>query len=375
MKLFPFLLASFLVAALLIVPVYGWMQADHPPATPQSVIEPSLVNTALISLTAPVLDPGGNQNHSPMTAPVAALPFTEPLTKAVPPLAAPTHGGKMSRPRLKPSTPFAPIMAAGMDALPGLHLPGIPLKTALPPASRAFPTRLQTVPILSRAVSTETVAYLAAHEIRYPSKSIPYVALTFDCESGVENTRQILKTLRQEDSGKAPIRITFFLMGQYALKYPDIVREIVADGHELGNHSFDHPKFTTLTQVTVTQQISYTEAAINLALGYPLSMRYFRFPYGLREAEHLTQIAELGYQSVLWNLDPRGWEKDRTAEDVVEYMRQTVRPGGIVVMHCACWNDVNALPEIIRIVHDKGLQVGTISDLVNYQATVSGMTP
>lgn len=370
MKLFPFSLASFLVVVLLIVPVYGWMQADQSPAAPQSVTEPSSANLASMPLVVPAFESDDSQNHLPTTAPVAA-----PQAEAIPQTVAPTYGRQMSRSRPEPYAPPTPVLSAGKDSLLSLSLPGISLKTILPPASSAFPAWLKTVPIIARSVSTETVAYLAEHEIRYPSQSIPYVALTFDCELGVESTRQILKTLRQEDSGAAPIRITFFLMGQYALKYPDIVREIVADGHELGNHSFDHPKFTTLTQVTVTQQISYTEAAINLALGYPLSMHYFRFPYGLREAEHLTQIAELGYQSVLWNLDPRGWEEGKTAEDVVEYMRQTVRPGGIVVMHCGCWNDVNALPEIIRIVHDQGLEVGTISDIVNYTATVSGMVP
>ncbi|MBN1934974.1 MAG: polysaccharide deacetylase family protein [Anaerolineae bacterium] len=374
MKLSPLPLASLLVAALLILPAYGWTRVDQALAAApqsafksQSALEPQFAlerrseHEESPQLAVPVFESGNGQNHSPMAASAAAL-----LVEEGSPPTSPADSEQMSRPRPRPSAPHAPVLAVGLNAASELKLPGVMLKTILPPASSAFPARLKTVPIVARSPSTETVAYLAEHEIRYPSQSIPYVALTFDCELGVESTRQILQTLRQEGDSEGPIRITFFIMGQYALKYPDVVREIVADGHELGNHSFDHPKFTSLTQVTATQQISYTEAAINLALGKPVSMRYFRFPYGLREMEHLTQIAELGYQSVFWNLDPRGWEEGKTTQDVVEYVRQTVRPGGIVVMHCGCWNDVNALPEIIRIVRDKGLKMGTISDIRNY---------
>jgi peptidoglycan/xylan/chitin deacetylase (PgdA/CDA1 family) len=232
-----------------------------------------------------------------------------------------------------------------------------------PPVSNQFPRVLQDTPIAARIQSSETIDYLAQHEIRYPERTNPYVALTFDCEMGTDSTRQILETLRQKDGREPPIRATFFIMGQYAYVYPDIIREIAADGHELGNHSYRHFRFTDLAPITATNEIVYTEAAVSWALGEHTPMRYFRFPYGEREQANLEHLALLGYQSVHWNLDPRGWESRKSQEDVVEYIRKTIRPGGIVVMHCGCWNDVNALPEIIRIVREAGLIPGTISDI------------
>ena len=111
--------------------------------------------------------------------------------------------------------------------------------------------------------------------------------------------------MRQKESGEPPIQTTFFIMGQYAYVYPDIVRKIAADGHEFGNHSYHHFRFTDLTKITATNKILYTEAAINWALGEHMPMRYFRFPYGERDQMHLEHIASWGYQSAHWNLDPR----------------------------------------------------------------------
>lgn len=231
-----------------------------------------------------------------------------------------------------------------------------------PPVWQEYPTLLDSVPVSMPTYAPETVEYLAGHEVRYGDRSGSYVALTFDCESGPSSTVHILNTLRDQDA-----RATFFLLGKFAFLHPEIVRQMVAGGNELGNHSFFHPLFTESTSITVTQELTYTQAAVNWALGQPLPMRYVRFPYGGRNDALRTHAATLGYQSAFWDIDPRGWEPDKGQQDVVDHVRRTAHAGGIVIMHCGCWDDAYALAGVIQAIRERGLLPGTLSDVLSPQ--------
>ena len=225
-----------------------------------------------------------------------------------------------------------------------------------PPPMMEYPAFLRDVEIAPRTYTTETVTYLAQHEIRYGDRQKPTIALTFDCEAGTFSTRKIIQTLREKQ-----VKATFFILGKYVYMFPDIVREIAADGHEFGNHSFFHPLYANITPITATQEITYTEAVLDWAVGKHIPMRYFRFPYGRSNDDLRNLVAELGYQSAFWDLDPRGWEPHVTAADVVAYIRSTAHNGGIVIMHCGCWDDANALAEVIDAIRAKGIEPGTLS--------------
>ncbi len=241
--------------------------------------------------------------------------------------------------------------------LPRAKQQPVALIKPLPPME--YPAVLDDVPIRERAYSDETIAYLAGHEIRGGDSKKPIMALTFDCEAGTYSTRAILETLREKE-----VRSTFFILGRYAYMFPDIIREIAADGHELGSHSFFHPLFTGITPITATQEITYAEAVLDWIIGKPTPMRYFRFPYGGRNDSLRLLAATWGYQSAFWNLDPRGWDPEVSTEDVVAYIRNTARNGGIVIMHCGCWDDAHALAEVIDLIREKGIELGTLSDVL-----------
>lgn len=231
--------------------------------------------------------------------------------------------------------------------------------TIKPPPSMVYPDALKAVPIAPRTYSEETVNYLARHEIVHGDRQKPLVALTFDCESGTNSTRQILQTLRENQ-----VHTTFFILGKYAYMYPDLIREMVADGHELGNHSFFHPLFYDITTITATLEITFTEAAIDWAVGTHVPMRYFRLPYGGRSSFWIQFIAEWGYQSAFWGPDPKGWEAWKTPEDVIAYFQNTARSGDIFIMHCSAWNDVRALDQIICNLREKGLEPVTLTEML-----------
>jgi peptidoglycan/xylan/chitin deacetylase (PgdA/CDA1 family) len=237
--------------------------------------------------------------------------------------------------------------------------PPRPNSKITPPVWTQYPGLLQDWPLDTHSYPTETITYLAEHEVHYGDRQSAYLALTFDCENETGATRKILETLRNENT-----HATFFLTGRYAYMWPELARQIVEDGHEIGNHSFFHPLFTSISPLTATLEITYTEAAIARAVGSEVPMRFFRFPYAGRNNATRVHVAALGYQSAFWDLDTRGWEPGKTPEDVVAYMRRTAHSGGIVIMHCHSWNDAYALVGVIRAIRDKGLTPGTLSDVL-----------
>jgi peptidoglycan-N-acetylmuramic acid deacetylase len=236
-----------------------------------------------------------------------------------------------------------------------------PMKWEIKPLlKQAYPAEVKSIPFVPREYATETVAYLAEHEILHGDRQRPYVALTFDCEAGSGSMQKILDVLCAQQT-----HATFFVLGKYAYLYPDMVRQIATDGHEIGNHSFFHPLFTAITPTVATQEITYTEAAIDWAVGQHVPMRYIRFPYGGRNYANRLHAAALGYQSAFWNIDPRGWDPAKTVTDVVEHVRHTAHKGGIVIMHCGSWDDANALADVIQVIRDLGMIPGTLTDVLS----------
>jgi peptidoglycan-N-acetylmuramic acid deacetylase len=235
-----------------------------------------------------------------------------------------------------------------------------PVKWKIKPLlKQVYPAEVKSIPFVPREYSTHTVAYLADREILHGDRQRPYMALTFDCEAGEGSMQKILEVLRAQQT-----HATFFVLGKYAYLYPDMVRQIATDGHEIGNHSFFHPLFTAITPTVATQEITYTEAAIDWAVGRHVPMRYIRFPYGGRNYANRLHAAALGYQSAFWDIDPRGWDPTKTVTDVVEHVRHTAHKGGIVIMHCGSWDDANALADVIQAIRDLGMTPGTLTDVL-----------
>ena len=116
-----------------------------------------------------------------------------------------------------------------------------------------------------------------------------------------------------------------------------------------------------------TRELTYTEAAIDWAVGQHVPMRYVRFPYGGRNYAARLHAAGLGYQSAFWDIDPRGWDPAHTVTDAVEHIRHTAHYGGIIIMHCGSWDDANALADVIGAIRELGIAPGTLSDVLSAQ--------
>lgn len=233
-------------------------------------------------------------------------------------------------------------------------------------ASAARPAAMATSAEEDEAqVPEELVAFLERHEIRRGDPDSGYIGLTFDCGYGPEPTRSILRALARHG-----VRATFFLEGGFARAYPELVVRIAAGGHELANHSATHPDFTNLDEDAIAAEL---ESAHDLIVGAldefnvvnQSITHYFRFPFGARDETRLHEVADSGYQSVFWTLDPKGWQAGSTSRAVAAYVGQRMQAGDIIIQHCNSWADALAVPEIVRLAAQRGLNLGTVSDVVH----------
>ncbi len=195
-------------------------------------------------------------------------------------------------------------------------------------------------------------------EVTRGNTSANRVALTFDAGSGAEHTPAILDALEA-----AGVKATFFITGQFAESFPDMVRRMAADGHEFGNHSYNHPRFTDISAAEIRSQIARTEAKVMELTGIS-TVPYFRFPYGARNARVIRQVNDLSYMSIYWTVDILDWMPDRTCEQIRSRVMSNVCPGAILLMHCNSPQAGQALGSIIEDLRAAGYEVITLTELL-----------
>jgi peptidoglycan-N-acetylglucosamine deacetylase len=185
----------------------------------------------------------------------------------------------------------------------------------------------------------------------------PYIAMTFDDGPSAENTPRLLEMLKQRN-----IKATFFLIGQNAASNPDIVRRILADGHEIGNHSWTHPQLSKLSDDRVTAEITKTQDAIKDASGYTPGL--LRPPYGAitpRQREWIEN--RFGLNIILWSVDPLDWKRPG-ASVITQRILSQVRAGAIILSHDIHKQTVDAMPATLDGLIAKGYKFATVSQLI-----------
>ncbi len=203
------------------------------------------------------------------------------------------------------------------------------------------------------------VAGLGWGEVARGNTAVPRIAITFDAGSEAGPTPAILDILQG-----AGLHCTFFLSGQFVADYPELVTRIVADGHEIANHSYSHPDFTTITAADAHSQLARTDAAITALTGAS-SKPYFRFPYGRRNNAMVDLVNADGYMSVMWTVDAYDWEPSRTPQQIYSRVMGGIGPGAIVLMHCSSPQEVEILPVIISDLQAGGYQLVTVSEALS----------
>ena len=176
------------------------------------------------------------------------------------------------------------------------------------------------------------------------------VALTFD-DGPTERTGEILSIL--DECG---VKATFFLTGQDIEAHPQEARMIAEAGHEIGNHTYSHPRMVFKSYSFIKREIERTDALIRES-GYAGEI-HFRPPYGKKLLLLPLYLKQHGQKTILWDLEPNSYpEIDASSENIVRYVVDNVQPGSIVLLHAMYDNKgttIGALKGIIEGLREKG---------------------
>jgi peptidoglycan/xylan/chitin deacetylase (PgdA/CDA1 family) len=182
------------------------------------------------------------------------------------------------------------------------------------------------------------------------------VALTFDDGPWPGATDRVLAILR-----RLHVQATFFMVGRQVDAYPGIARRVAAAGHEIGNHSFDHPEgFAALSDERVGAEMSDTNA---LLANLGVTPTAFRPPGGSYDDAVVTTARSQSMRTVLWDVDPRDWVSGVPPKLIVSSVLHKVRPGSIVLLHDGggdARHTIEALPSIIERLRARGYDFVTI---------------
>lgn len=193
------------------------------------------------------------------------------------------------------------------------------------------------------------------------------VALTFDDGPHPVLTPQLLDILR--DRG---VRATFYLIGRNVDAHPQIAQRILSEGHEIGNHSYNHPAFTKLSPSRVASEIQQTNDAILRATG--TLPRTLRPPYGATNPKLNNRIrTEFGLPVILWSVDPQDW-RYRNPIRVSSHIIQHSQAGDIILAHDIHPSTIAAIPAILDSLLSQGYEFLTVSELLSIDKTPNPQT-
>lgn len=188
---------------------------------------------------------------------------------------------------------------------------------------------------------------------------LPCVALTFDDGPSVY-TEGLLDILSRHQ-----VKATFFILGKSARIQSETVSRIFADGHQIGNHTWDHPNLTKLSAELIQQQLHQTDDIITQIVGQPTA--HLRPPYG---AYNDLVLAVSGLPIIFWSVDPLDW-RDRDADVVAARIIESPA-GAIILAHDIHKTTVAAVPAIIEALRERGIHFVTVTQLFEPEQLVAG---
>jgi peptidoglycan/xylan/chitin deacetylase (PgdA/CDA1 family) len=218
----------------------------------------------------------------------------------------------------------------------------------------AFGSLVQSVPYASLATPHKARPEVKGVAIVPPPECSlkPCIALTFDDGPSDLVTPQVLDILARNQ-----VKATFFLVGQHVPGREPLVHRMYLEGHEIGNHSWNHADFTKLSPSEVDMQLRLSQAAIAGA-GVP-APRVFRPPYG---AVNPMVQSHVGMTIVRWNIDPEDW-RSKNAAEIQAKVFHDARPGGIILMHDTDQATAAALDPVLQTLKQQ-YQFVTVSELL-----------
>lgn len=205
----------------------------------------------------------------------------------------------------------------------------------------------------ARLVAGEGMLRLMEQELMEQSQAHPEVALTFDDGPSPKYTPLLLDGLKERN-----VRVTFFLLGKNVKENQELVQRMQAEGHLLGNHTYNHVQLNKIPETTARQEILKTNNEIYEATGkYP---EYMRPPYGAWKKNMELCVEML---PVFWDIDTLDW-KSQNVDAILKAAGEEPEDGSIILMHDEYQTSVEAALLIIDRLKEKGYEFVTVDELI-----------
>ena len=230
----------------------------------------------------------------------------------------------------------------------------------LPKRVLALPAALLCICALCLLVNLPASMTTAAAERQLPiycvQREEKACSLTFDAAWGNEDTSTLIDVLDHYG-----IRATFFVVGEWADKYPESVKALAEAGHEVMCHSNDHAHFNTLSAEQIITDINACCGKIESVTGVRPTL--FRPPFGEYDDHVVSTVRGMGMEVIQWDVDSLDW-KDYDASTIVRRVTSKVGPGSIVLFHNAALHTPEALPDIVEYLLQEGYEIVPVSRLI-----------
>lgn len=209
-------------------------------------------------------------------------------------------------------------------------------------------------------VANATHDELAKYDAYYAEDTTEKVLyITFD--AGYENgyTPAILDALKKHNA-----KATFFIVGNYISTSPDLVKRMIAEGHIVGNHSFNHPDMSQMNEEQFSKELGELEALYEQTTGEPMK-KFYRPPQGKYSENNLAIAKKLGYKTFFWSLAYVDWNTDSqpSHEEAFDKLLKRVHPGAIVLLHSTSKTNGEILDELLTKWEDMGYTFKSLDEL------------
>lgn len=209
-------------------------------------------------------------------------------------------------------------------------------------------------------VANATFEELAKYDAYYAENTEDKVLyLTFDCGYENGNTPAILDALKKHN-----VKATFFIVGNYLSTSQDLVKRMIEEGHNVGNHSFHHPDMSAMDKETFSKELGELEKLYEESMGQPMK-KYYRPPQGKYSENNLKIAKELGYKTYFWSLAYVDWDPKQqpSCEEAFDKLLKRVHPGAIVLLHNTSKTNGEILDELLTKWEEMGYTFKSLEEL------------
>lgn len=185
------------------------------------------------------------------------------------------------------------------------------------------------------------------------------IALTLNCAWNADDIDSILDTL-----SKYKVQVTFFMVGDWVNNYPDAVKKISQAGHEIGNHSDNHPHVANLSFEKNVDQVKTCADKIEKITGKRSTL--YRGPYGEYNDTVIKAATDQKHTTIQWSLDTLDYT-GLTGDEMWNRLKDKLKPGSIILMHNGTKHTADSLDKLIYNMQEKGYNIVTVSDMMYQQ--------